>query len=532
MKSVLTIAGSDSGGGAGIQADLKTFAANGVYGASVITAITAQNTLGVFGIEALSPEIIEAQLEAVFSDLKIDGVKVGMVADEAIIKLIAAALKKGSPPVVVVDPVMVSTTGHTLLQPNQIHALKTLLLPLATLITPNIQEAEVLLDRKITTFDEMKQACTDLADEVGTLVLLKGGHFPVKDGEHTKSVDVLSTGEFFERDWIVTGSTHGTGCSLSSAICANLAKGTSLPVAIEKAKAFVHEGIAQSFKVGEGANPIHHFHALWKDGFMETLQDCFKQLKEKAPFVHHITNSVTTNDCANTTLAVGGRPAMAPSPEEVQDMVANMNALVLNTGTLTREAFESMLLAGKKANELGIPVILDPVAVGATPFRKELNGRLVAELEIAVIRGNASEIMTLAGVASGRGVDVETGLVFDEERVMAFARESKIVLATSGEVDFVTDGVQKAYISNGVATLSEVTGTGCMSTSIIGSLLGAGNPAFESAVLGTAMMGVAGELAETAVTGRKLGSFKVALMDALSAMDEKTLENYGRVRHV
>jgi len=533
MKSVLTIAGSDSGGGAGIQADLKTFAANGVYGASVITAITAQNTLGVFGIEALSPQIIEAQLDAVFSDLNISGVKVGMVADQNIMKMIAAAIKKWQPPVVVIDPVMVSTTGHTLLETEQIHALKTILLPLATVITPNIQEAEVLLDRKITTFADMLQACTDLAEEVGTLVLLKGGHFPVMDNEVKKSIDVLSSGATFEQEWLVTGSTHGTGCSLSSAICAQLAKGENLETAIKKAKAYVHTGIAQSYTVGKGSNPIHHFHGLWKNPIQEQLGDAFRKLQAVAPFVHHMTNSVTTNDCANVTLAIGGRPAMANSPEEVQDMVANMNALVLNTGTLTRETFESMLLAGKKANELGIPIVLDPVAMGATPFRKELNSRLVSELDIAVIRGNASEIMTLAGVTSGRGVDVAVDLTFDEKKVAAFARAHRVVLATSGAVDFVTDGYERAYIANGVEMLSDITGTGCMSTSMIGACVGAGNSPFISALLGTAMMGIAGELAHSHLNGqRQLGSFKVGLFDALSQMNIKILEEMGNIHYV
>ena len=260
MKSVLTIAGSDSGGGAGIQADLKTFAANGVYGSSVITAITAQNTLGVFAIEALSPQIIEAQLEAVFSDLDISGVKIGMVADESIMKTIAAAIQKYEPKVVVVDPVMVSTTGHPLLDPDQIEALNSHLLPLATVITPNLQEAEVLLGRKITSLEEMGQAAADLADHSGAYVLVKGGHFPVGGF----SSDVLSTGEIFEREWLVTGSTHGTGCSLSSAICAQLAKGRELSAAIQSAKDYVHEGIRLSYPIGSGANPIHHFHQFWR----------------------------------------------------------------------------------------------------------------------------------------------------------------------------------------------------------------------------------------------------------------------------
>jgi len=529
MKSVLTIAGSDSSAGAGIQADLKSFAANGVFGASVITAITAQNTQGVLDIETLSPKIIQAQIQAVVSDLNIEGIKIGMVADQAIIHTIASSIRDIKPKVLVVDPVMVSTSGHILLEENQINTLKTQLLPLATLITPNIQEAQVLLKRKITSFEEMQAACMDLANEIGTLVLLKGGHFPVEINGQKTSVDVLSTGEIFESYWIETQATHGTGCSLSSAICANLAKGMSMNLAIKQAKDFVHQGILHSYKIGQGANPIHHFHALWKD---ELLENAFRKLKEKAPFVHHITNFVTMNDCANTTLAVGARPAMAHSKDEVQDMVANMDALVLNTGTLTKETFESMILAGKKANSLGVPILLDPVAVGATPFRKELNQKLLGELEIAVVRGNASEIMTLAGVVSGRGVDVAEDLLFDELRVQEFAKAKGLVVACSGQVDFITDGFRKAYISNGVPILSQITGTGCMSSSIIGSILGADNPAFDAAVLGTVWMGIAGEIAEKNTPAAKLGSYKVALMDAFSSMDEASLQTYRRVRYV
>ena len=264
IKSVLTIAGSDSGGGAGIQADLKSFAANGVYGASVITAITAQNTLGVSAVEALSAKIVNAQLEAVFSDLSIEAIKIGMVADQEIMHVIAKAIDQFRPSFVVIDPVMVSTTGHRLLEIDQIEVLKKVLLPLATVVTPNLQEAEVMLGKEIRTMDEMKAACQALAAQFDTNVLLKGGHFPLERNDEKFSIDILSSGETFESDWIETDSTHGTGCSLSSALCANLAKGENLIQAVANAKDFVHEGIRQAFAVGEGSNPIHHFHQLWK----------------------------------------------------------------------------------------------------------------------------------------------------------------------------------------------------------------------------------------------------------------------------
>ena len=269
MRTVLTIAGSDSSGGAGIQADLKSFSANGVYGASVITAITAQNTTGVYDVYPLPASIVKSQLEAVFSDLDIQAVKIGMVSDIDIMNVISDTLIKYKPKYVVLDPVMVSTTGHTLLQNDQIKSLKSKLFPLATIITPNISEAEVLLDRKIKTFEDMRSAAYDLHKEFNCYVLLKGGHFPIRDNEKVKSVDVLSNGEMFEKDWINTTSTHGTGCSLSSAIASNLSKDNSISKSIENAKEYVNKGIANSYKVGKGNNPIHHFHKYWEVGSNE-----------------------------------------------------------------------------------------------------------------------------------------------------------------------------------------------------------------------------------------------------------------------
>jgi len=265
MRTILTIAGSDSSGGAGIQADIKTISANGAYGASVITAITAQNTTGVFAVEVLSTDIVKAQLEAVFTDLSVDAVKIGMVSDKEMMHVIQDAISTYQPSHIIIDPVMVSTTGHRLLEADQIEALKRILLPLATLITPNLQEAEVLIDRSITSLEEMKQAALELEAEVGARVLLKGGHFPITNKERTFSVDVLSTGDQFTREWIETESTHGTGCSLSSAIATQLAHGYDLRTAISKGKDYVHEGILRSYKIGTGSNPIHHFHQLWKE---------------------------------------------------------------------------------------------------------------------------------------------------------------------------------------------------------------------------------------------------------------------------
>lgn len=254
MKHVLTIAGSDSGGGAGIQADLKVFSALGTYGMSVITALTAQNTVGVFGVEWVKPEMVLAQIDAVFQDIRVDAVKIGMVANESIIEAVAEGLKKYHPPFVVLDPVMIAKSGDKLLQDEAIAALKEKLLPLATLITPNLPEAETLLERKITSLEEMKQAAQELSQQYGIHVLVKGGHL---QGE---PIDVLSTGRIYSGERIETKHTHGTGCSLSSAIAAYLVRGEELETAVEKAKAYVQEAIRHAFPIGAGHSPIHHFY--------------------------------------------------------------------------------------------------------------------------------------------------------------------------------------------------------------------------------------------------------------------------------
>jgi len=257
----LTIAGSDSSGGAGIQADLKTFAALGVYGASAITALTAQNTQGVAGVYQVPANFVTAQIEAVFSDLDVGAVKIGMVAQRASMDAIASALRHWSPRHVVLDPVMVATSGDRLLAPEAVEALRTKLVPLASVITPNLPEAAALLDEPMATseVDITNQGQRLLALGCGA-VLIKGGH-----GQGAESIDYLIS----ERGTIVlaaprvaTKNTHGTGCSLSSAIAAGLAKGDGLELAVRNAKIWISAAIAAAdrFGVGHGHGPIHHFH--------------------------------------------------------------------------------------------------------------------------------------------------------------------------------------------------------------------------------------------------------------------------------
>jgi hydroxymethylpyrimidine/phosphomethylpyrimidine kinase len=260
----LTIAGSDSSGGAGIQADLKTFAAFGVYGASVITALTAQNTTGVSGIHQVPAEFVTAQIDAVFSDLAVGAVKIGMVAHPPVIDAIVAGLKRWSPKHVVLDPVMVATSGDRLLAAEAVEALRKRLIPLATIITPNLPEAAALLDEPVATSEAGIESQGKKLLALGCpAVLIKGGH-----GEGSESIDYLiraGGSVALSAPRVATQNTHGTGCSLSSAIAAELAKGADLETAVRNAKSFVSAAIAAAdrFTVGHGHGPIHHFHQFY-----------------------------------------------------------------------------------------------------------------------------------------------------------------------------------------------------------------------------------------------------------------------------
>ena len=260
----LTIAGSDSSGGAGIQADLKTFAALGVYGASVITALTAQNTQGVTSIHQVPPDFVTAQIDAVFADLEVAAVKIGMVAELSVIEAIAAGLTRWSPKHIVLDPVMVATSGDRLLANDAVEALRAKLVPRASILTPNLPEAAALLDEPVASGEA---AIEDQGRRLLALgcpaVLIKGGH-----GQGSESIDYLvreSGAIALAAPRVATQNTHGTGCSLSSAIAAGLAKGEDLETAVRNAKAFVSAAITASdrFSVGHGHGPIHHFHRFY-----------------------------------------------------------------------------------------------------------------------------------------------------------------------------------------------------------------------------------------------------------------------------
>ena len=255
MKTALSIAGSDCSGGAGIQADLKTMAMNGVYGMSAITALTAQNTTGVRDILEVSPQFLEAQLDAVFEDIFPNAVKIGMVASAGLVEAIANRLRRYGARNIVVDPVMVATSGSALMRTDAVDVLARELLPMAALATPNIPEGEVLSGLPIRSREDMERAAQAISSCFSCSVLLKGGH-ALCDADDLLCADGKLT--WFHGERIDNPNTHGTGCTLSSAIAANLAKGFPLEAAVERAKEYVSGALAAGLDLGKGAGPMDH----------------------------------------------------------------------------------------------------------------------------------------------------------------------------------------------------------------------------------------------------------------------------------
>ncbi|HIX77825.1 MAG TPA: bifunctional hydroxymethylpyrimidine kinase/phosphomethylpyrimidine kinase [Candidatus Fusicatenibacter merdavium] len=255
MKTALTIAGSDSSGGAGIQADIKTMTVNGVYAMSVITALTAQNTTGVRSVMNVTPEFLEEQMDCVFTDLRPDAVKIGMLPSAELMRAVAGKLREYGAVRIVVDPVMVATSGSRLMEEDAVQVMKEELFPLADVITPNLPEAEVLSGRTIVTEQEMEDAAAWIGQTCRTAVLLKGGH------QRNDANDLLyrdGSLRWFRGKRIMNTNTHGTGCTLSSAIAANLAKGFSLEESVERAKEYLSGALADQLDLGKGSGPVNH----------------------------------------------------------------------------------------------------------------------------------------------------------------------------------------------------------------------------------------------------------------------------------
>lgn len=255
VRNALTIAGSDSSGGAGIQADIKTMTLNGVYAMSAITAMTAQNTKGVTAIEEASPEFLGKELDAIFTDIFPDAIKIGMVSSKDLIEVIERKLKEYGAKNIVVDPVMVATSGAKLLKDDSIETLKETLFPLADILTPNIPEAEILVGYHIKTEKDMEKAAKEISQKYNSATLLKGGHY-LNDANDYLYVD--GEGTWFYGERINTENTHGTGCTLSSAIASNFAKGFDMKTSVKMAKDYISKALASGLNLGKGSGPMNH----------------------------------------------------------------------------------------------------------------------------------------------------------------------------------------------------------------------------------------------------------------------------------
>jgi hydroxymethylpyrimidine/phosphomethylpyrimidine kinase len=256
LAKALTIAGSDSGGGAGIQADLKTFAALDVYGTSAITAITAQNTCGVSAVQGIDPDVVAAQIRAVVADIGVGAAKTGMLFSAEIIQAVALTVRSLGLHPLVVDPVMVATSGDRLLQREAEESMRRAMLPLATVVTPNLAETEVLVGRKVASLDEMRAAAEEIVAGGARAVVVKGGH------AITKATDVFYDGsrmELLQSEVVATSNTHGTGCTFAAAICAYLARGAELLEAVRRAKTYITGALHHSLTIGQGSGPVGHF---------------------------------------------------------------------------------------------------------------------------------------------------------------------------------------------------------------------------------------------------------------------------------
>lgn len=261
MKNCLSIAGSDCSGGAGIQADLKTFSANGCFGMSVIVSVVAENTSRVISIQNITSEVIKDQIDAIFEDIEVDAIKVGMLSDIEAMKTVAKKLREYNPKITVIDPVMIAKGGCALMQPDALGTLKDEIIPLAYLLTPNIPEAETITGMKIDSVNNMKAAAKMIYNIGAKNILIKGGHL---SGD---AIDILFDGKryySFTNERINTHNTHGTGCTLSSAITANLANGMDMPKAVEEAKKYVTMAIKYSLEIGKGHGPTNHFYEFYK----------------------------------------------------------------------------------------------------------------------------------------------------------------------------------------------------------------------------------------------------------------------------
>ncbi len=449
MRHVLSIAGSDTSGGAGIQGDLRTIAAHGYHGLSVVSALTAQNTTEIYSIEA--SESVERQLQALADDIRIDAIKIGMLHSEKNVLAVADFIKNYAKPKdipVIVDPLMVSSTGRVLLSPDAMWALTRKLFPVADLITPNIPEAERLTELNVLDEVDVLRVAELLQKRFGAAVLIKGGHR--RNGSECR--DTLYDGKgytSYDQERLVSTNTHGTGCCLSTAIACWMAAGEAMPEAIRGAKKFVTEAIKHGYPIGKGEGPVD-------------------------PLIHIITNSVTVNDVAHATLAAGGSPMMAEAAEEMADVASLSNALVINLGTLQENRLTGIRMALEQA-DMKKPVLLDPVGCASSGYRLRVAEEMLASGKISILKLNVREAMALSSgsIQGAFGVDSDLPEEIDQEELAEklvqrySCMNSGLTVVVTSRRDVIASGEETLNIRGGTGMQKRISGTGCMLNALI-----------------------------------------------------------------
>lgn len=515
MIHVLSIAGSDSSGGAGIQGDIKTITAHGAHALTAITAITAQNTREITSVSYVNN--LSEQLEAIATDIKIDSIKIGMLGTQVNIKSVVKFLKsyqKVDKVPIVLDPVILSTTGRRLIEKKALKELDELL-KLVTIVTPNRLEAEYLSGMKINGIKTGKKACMKIYKKHGCQVLLKGGHLGEKS---TKATDIFYNGEEFrtyKSTRLKAQHTHGTGCCLSSAIACQLGLKRPIEDAVSLGKTFVTLAIKYGYPIGEGEGPVN-------------------------PLIHFITNYVTMNDVASTCLASGGRPMMAEALEEMEEVVPKSKGLVINLGTMNNSRREVMFAALSAINT-NQKVLLDPVGCATSTYRLQSAEAILKTGKINVLKVNPIEGMALLGnnqedkfsrdeylSANDHGVDSpeiikSDKLTLAKDLVNKFDQSNPgIIVVITGDIDLVASKNESQSFEGGTYMQGKITGTGCMLNAVIMTYISEAKDLFKATVKAIKHMNAASERATMRLQDKAyIMIYKDLLIDEISAYKKK-----------
>ncbi len=502
MIQVLSIAGSDSSGGAGIQGDIKTMTAHGVHALTAITAITAQNTKEITSVFHL-PNLKE-QLETLVSDIDIHSIKIGMLGSlenvEIVIDFIQNHVIDKEIPIVL-DPLIFSTTGKRLIEEAGLDLMVKELIGYVSLLTPNRTEAEFLSGLSITDIKSAKEACINIYNKYGSEVLLKGGHISMNKGQ---SVDIYFDGKEFvlyKSARLKATHSHGTGCCLSSAIACQLGLKRPMKEAISLGKTFVTLAIKYGYSIGEGEGPVN-------------------------PLIHFITNFVTMNDVASTCLASGGRPMMAEALEEMEQVAPKSKALVINLGTMNASRREVMFAALTAVDTRHQKVLLDPVGCGASTYRLDSAIAILKTGKINILKVNPSEGLALLG----KNIDQDLGVdsdVLDEKRKIHLAKElvykfnesnNGIIVVVTGELDVVATINKCESFKGGTYMQQKITGTGCMLNAVIMTYVSEATDVFKAITKAIKHMNLASERATSRLQDKAyLMIYKDLLIDEISA---------------